>query len=74
MLETKRLYAVNGVAWPSAYNTKVNHGLDAYYQFLSPDGKRPAIGDAYRNLSAPRTMYTVSKAARIRIGSFASES
>ena len=51
VLETKLLYAKNGLAFPTAYDTKLTNAIEAYYQFLSPDGKRPAIGDAYRNVA-----------------------
>jgi hypothetical protein len=51
VLEVKHLYSENAITWPSAYDAKLNNALDAYYQFLSPNGTRPAIGDTYRNSS-----------------------
>lgn len=38
----------NGAQWTSAKNTKLNNAINSYYQFLTPDGKRPALGDTYR--------------------------
>jgi hypothetical protein len=39
---------VNGVSWVSAQNTKLTNAINSYYQFLTPDGNRPALGDTYR--------------------------
>ncbi len=49
LLEAKLLYDRNGVTWPAALDARLDDALDAYYQFLSPDGRRPAIGDTYRS-------------------------
>jgi hypothetical protein len=51
LLEAKALDAKNGVSWDSAHNTRLTNAIDSYWQILSPDGKRPAIGDAYRTTS-----------------------
>lgn len=48
LLEAKLLDQTNGDTWPVDRSTKLTSAIDAYYQFLSPDGKRPAIGDTYR--------------------------
>jgi len=51
LLEVKKLDQINGDTWPSDRATKLTSAIDAYLQFLSPDGKRPAIGDTYRTSS-----------------------
>jgi hypothetical protein len=50
ILEAKQLDQLdgNGSDWTSAINTKVQNAVNSYYQFLTPDGKRPALGDTYR--------------------------
>ncbi|MFT3788735.1 MAG: alginate lyase family protein [Tepidisphaeraceae bacterium] len=35
-------------SWDAGRVTKLNKAVESYRQFLSPDGKRPAIGDTYR--------------------------
>lgn len=52
LLELKLLDDRNGISWPSARITKLTNAIDAYYQFLTPDGARPALGDTYRSTSA----------------------
>ncbi|CAN5508454.1 hypothetical protein BH09PLA1_BH09PLA1_32770 [soil metagenome] len=52
LLELKLLDSKNGVSWPGAKNTKLEAAMNAYYQFLSPNGDRPALGDTYRGSSA----------------------
>ncbi|HMB95350.1 MAG TPA: alginate lyase family protein, partial [Tepidisphaeraceae bacterium] len=50
ILEAKLLDQIDGnsAAWTSAINTKVQNAVNSYFQFLTPDGKRPALGDTYR--------------------------
>lgn len=52
LLELKYLDSMNAVTWPSDRNTKLTNAINAYYQFLTPDGNRPALGDTYRSTSA----------------------
>ncbi|MGH7175913.1 MAG: heparinase II/III family protein, partial [Tepidisphaeraceae bacterium] len=51
LLEAKLLDQLNGFVWPSDRNTKLNSAINTYYQFISPDGNRPAIGDTYRTFA-----------------------
>ena len=51
LLDSRELDNDNGVAWPKKYSTKLSNIIDSYWQELSPNGKRPAIGDSYRNQS-----------------------
>lgn len=51
LLEAKWLDQKNGTTWSSGRITKLNNAVDSYWQLLSPDGTRPAIGDTYRNTS-----------------------
>ncbi|MEM6315011.1 MAG: heparinase II/III family protein, partial [Planctomycetota bacterium] len=37
--------------WSAARVTKLENASDTYVQFLTPDGKRPALGDTYRTSS-----------------------
>jgi hypothetical protein len=39
---------LNGHAWNSKYKTKLTNLVDSYWQELSPNGSRPAIGDTFR--------------------------
>ena len=48
LLEARKLDELNGNTWPNAYKTKLSNAIDAYWQLLSPDGTRPAIGDTFR--------------------------
>ena len=52
LLELKWLDEKNGVAWPAEKTEKLELAMNAYYQFLSPNGDRPALGDTYRGSSA----------------------
>lgn len=47
-LEAYQLDKVNGNTWEAGKLTKIENAVDALWQQLSPDGKRPAIGDTYR--------------------------
>lgn len=51
LLDARQLDQVNGVAWPKDKRLKLANIIDSYWQSLSPNGKRPAIGDSYRNNS-----------------------
>jgi hypothetical protein len=51
IIEVKWLDQLNGVSWPTAYRNKLTNMIDAYVQELSPNGKRPAIGDTFRTNS-----------------------
>src|SRR5205814_6617362 len=53
LLETKLLETRNGVTWPADRDTKLDNAINSYYQFLTPDGNRPAIGDTYRSFALP---------------------
>ncbi len=48
ILEAKQLDQLNGHTWPGNESTKLSNLVTSYWQFLSPDGTRPAIGDTYR--------------------------
>lgn len=51
LLEAKKLDALNGTTWSGARTNLLGDAVDAYWQMLSPDGRRPAIGDSYRTTS-----------------------
>ncbi len=51
LLEARRLDELNGNTWPDAYKTKLSNAIDSYWQLLSPNSTRPAIGDTYRSTS-----------------------
>src|SRR5437588_3338495 len=51
LLEARWLDSLNGYSWSSAYSTKLTKAVDSYWQILSPDSTRPAIGDTYRSTS-----------------------
>lgn len=51
LLEAKWLDELNGTNWSGARNSLLTDAVDSYWQMLSPDGKRPAIGDTYRTTS-----------------------
>lgn len=51
LLEAKWLDEKNGATWSGSRITLLNNAVDSYWQLLSPDGTRPAIGDTYRNTS-----------------------
>lgn len=48
LLESRQIDKVNGVDWSPQQQTVLTNAVDALWQQLSPDGKRPAIGDTYR--------------------------
>lgn len=48
LLETKQLDTRNGNPWSSDQSTSLTKAVTALHQFLSPDGKTPAIGDTGR--------------------------
>jgi hypothetical protein len=49
LLDSRQLDNVNGVVWPKKFRVKLANLMDSFWQFLSPNGTRPAIGDTYRN-------------------------
>ena len=51
LLEARWLDEINGNSWPSSYADQLTSAVDSYWQMLSPDGTRPAIGDTYRTTS-----------------------
>jgi hypothetical protein len=51
VLEAKQLDQLNGHAWPSSESSLLSKLVTSYWEFLSPDGTRPAIGDTYRTSS-----------------------
>jgi hypothetical protein len=48
LLEAKRLDQLNGFAWPSDRSVRLSNAIGSYWQLLSPNGARPALGDTYR--------------------------
>ncbi len=48
LLDAKLLDNKNGVTWTADKSTKLTKAINSYYQFLTPDGKRPALGDTHR--------------------------
>ncbi len=52
LLELKLLDSKNGISWSTARSDKLTKAINAYYQFLTPDGATPALGDTYRTTSA----------------------
>jgi hypothetical protein len=53
LLDTKLLDQDNSYTWPSADTSLLNSAVTAFEQMLSPDGETAAIGDTYRELTAP---------------------
>ena len=51
LLEARKLDELNGTNWSGARANLLNDAVDSYWQMLSPDGRRPAIGDTYRTTS-----------------------
>lgn len=51
LLDAYQIDQRNGVAWPTDKKNKLTAMIDSYWQFNSPNGRRPAIGDSYRNNS-----------------------
>jgi hypothetical protein len=43
----------HAAAWTSTINSKVKNGVTAFYQLLTPNGDRPALGDTYRSNGTP---------------------
>jgi hypothetical protein len=48
LLEARLLDAINGVDWANARNRKLSNAINTIWQTLTPDSRRPAIGDTYR--------------------------
>ncbi|HEX8325460.1 MAG TPA: heparinase II/III family protein [Tepidisphaeraceae bacterium] len=48
VLEAREIDKIHGVEWPTRYLTTAVNAVDALWQQLSPNGKRPSIGDTYR--------------------------
>jgi hypothetical protein len=48
LLKARLLDAINGVDWHGSRVRKLNNAINAIWQFLTPDSRRPAIGDTYR--------------------------
>jgi hypothetical protein len=53
LLDTKLLDQDNNYTWPTADTTLLNNGVTAFEQMLSPNGETAAIGDTYRESTAP---------------------
>jgi hypothetical protein len=53
LLDTKLLDQDNNYIWPSAETSRLSSGVTAFEQMLSPDGETTAIGDTYRESTAP---------------------
>ena len=51
LLEARQLDTINGNSWPAQYANQLTTAVDSYWEMLSPDGTRPAIGDTYRTTS-----------------------
>ncbi|MEM8875114.1 MAG: heparinase II/III family protein [Planctomycetota bacterium] len=53
LIDSYLLDVANGDAaeWAGGRLTKLENAADTYVQFLTPDGKRPALGDTYRTSS-----------------------
>jgi hypothetical protein len=49
LLDARQLDDAVGFAWPVGRAAELTRAVEAYYQFLSPDGMHPAIGDTYRS-------------------------
>ncbi len=52
LLDARRLDRINGHDWPAEREGRLANAVESYYQFLTPDGRTPAIGDAYRSPAA----------------------
>jgi hypothetical protein len=50
--EAYKLDALNGNTWASDRTTKMKNAVDALWQQLSPNSRRPAISDTYRDSNA----------------------
>ena len=48
LLEDVQLDKVNGITWAEGDLKTVTNAVDALWQQLSPDGRRPGIGDTFR--------------------------
>ena len=51
LLDARQLDRVNNNAWPKDQRVKLANIVESYWQSLSPNGRRPAIGDSFRNQS-----------------------
>ncbi len=49
LLDAMQIDKVNNVSWSKKFRVKLANLVDSFWQFLSPNGTRPAIGDTYRN-------------------------
>lgn len=49
LIDVRQLDRQNGIAWPRDKRVKLANIVDSYWQFLSPNGRRPAVGDTYRS-------------------------
>lgn len=47
-LDARRIDELNGDSWGASQVSRLEKAVESYYQVLTPDGKRPAIGDTYR--------------------------
>lgn len=48
LLDIRQFDKLNDTGWPTDKKRKLANIVDSYWQFLSPNGTRPAIGDTYR--------------------------
>ena len=48
LLDARELDQINSVAWAKDERVRLANIVDSFWQFLSPNGTRPAIGDTYR--------------------------
>lgn len=48
LVDIRQLDRLNDVGWPKPQRLKLANIVDSYWQFLAPDGTRPAVGDTYR--------------------------
>jgi len=53
LLDTKLLDQDNNYTWPSAETSLLSSATTAFEQMLSPNGQTSAIGDSYRESTAP---------------------
>ena len=73
LLDAFQLDRLNEVAWPKDKRSKLIGMIDSYWQFLSPNGRRPAIGDSYRNNSLqlfnkPAMILETNRWSVVRVG------
>ena len=48
LLDVRQFDSLNGIEWSKKSRVKLSNMIDSYWQELSPNGRRPAIGDTYR--------------------------